>query len=68
MNYDPYKQFSPKERADLFCKQYSLAYIKETINTLITRSRDENDITSLNYWNEVAIEIKKTFTNEIPKI
>jgi len=39
--------------------KYSLDYLRFVINGLITNARKQNEIKDLNYWNEVAIEIKK---------
>ena len=59
MSFNLYEQFSPLERADLLLNKYSLDYVKEVINGIIRQSRKNNETDICNYWNEVAIEIKK---------
>jgi hypothetical protein len=39
--------------------KYPLPYLKQIINGLITQSRKRNETHACNYWNEVALEIKK---------
>ena len=59
MKFNLYDQFSVSERADLLLGKYPLSYLKDIINGTIQKSRKENDTHVLNYWNEVAIEIKR---------
>jgi len=54
-----YDQMIPRKRAYLILNKYPLDYVKETINGLITQSRKNHETHACNYWNEVAIEIKK---------
>jgi hypothetical protein len=59
MKFDLYEQFTPELRAEMLLSKYSLDYLRFVINGLITNARKQNEIKDLNYWNEVAIEIKK---------
>jgi len=59
MKYDLYEQMSANERAKLLLSKYSFEYIKEVVNGIISQSRKNNETDICNYWNEVAIEIKK---------
>jgi hypothetical protein len=52
-------QFTSDLRVDILMSKYSLPYLKEVINGLITNAKNRGDIKELNYWNEVALEIKK---------
>ena len=58
MKFNLYEQFTVHERVDLLLGKYPLSYLKKVINGTIQKSRKENDTYVLNYWNEVAIEIK----------
>jgi hypothetical protein len=57
--FDLYEQFSPMERAELLLGKYTFEYIKFTINGMIKQTRKNDEAVACNYWNEVAIEIKK---------
>ena len=57
--FNLYEQMSPLERATLFIEKYSFEYIKFTINGMIKQTRKNDEAVDCNYWNEVAIEIKK---------
>lgn len=59
MKFDLYDQFTSDLRAELLLSKYSLPYIKEVINGMIRNAKKQNEIKELNYWNEVALEIKK---------
>lgn len=59
MKFNLSEQFTPTERALLLLNKYNLNYIKEVINGLIIQNRKNNQIDILNYWNEVAKEIKR---------
>lgn len=59
MSFNLYEQFSALERADLLLNKYSLDYVKDVVNGIISQSRKNNETDICNYWNEVAIEIKK---------
>ena len=59
MRHNLNDQFTPVLRADLLLSKYSIPYLKEVINGLITNSKNKGEIIELNYWNEVALEIKK---------
>jgi hypothetical protein len=59
MKFDLNKQFTSDLRAEFLLSKYKLPYLKEVINGLITNAKKRGDIKELNYWNEVAIEIKK---------
>ena len=59
MAHNLYEQMEPRKRAFLILNKYPLDYVKEVINGLITQSRKRDEIHACNYWNEVAIEIKK---------
>jgi hypothetical protein len=59
MKYNLNEQFLPKDRAILFLNKYSIDEVKNYINGLIYKSRKANETDICNYWNEVAIEIKK---------
>ena len=54
-----YEQFSVDLRAEMLLEKYPLPYLKQVVNGLITQSRKHNETDACNYWNEVAIEIKK---------
>ena len=59
MKHNLNDQFTSVLRADLLLSKYSLTYLKEVINGLIQNAKNRGEIIELNYWNEVAIEIKK---------
>lgn len=59
MRYNLEDQFTSVLRADNLLSKYSLPYLKEVINGLITNAKNKGEIIELNYWNEVALEIKK---------
>jgi hypothetical protein len=57
--FDLYEQMQPDKRANLFLEKYSFEYIKFVINGMIKQTRKNNEAIACNYWNEVAIQIKK---------
>jgi predicted phosphatase len=59
MRHNLEEQFTSVLRADLLLSKYSLPYLKEVINGLIQNAKNRGEIIELNYWNEVALEIKK---------
>jgi hypothetical protein len=59
MKFDLHEQFTSDLRADNLLSKYSLPYLKDVINGLIQNAKNKGEIKELNYWNEVAIEIKK---------
>lgn len=59
MKHNLEDQFTSVLRADLLLSKYSLPYLKEVINGLIQNAKNKGEIIELNYWNEVALEIKK---------
>ena len=59
MKHNLNDQFTSVLRADLLLSKYSLPYLKEVINGLIQNAKNRGEIIELNYWNEVALEIKK---------
>lgn len=59
MRHNLNDQFTSVLRADLLLSKYSLPYLKEVINGLIQNAKNRGEIIELNYWNEVALEIKK---------
>jgi len=59
MKYTLNEQFTPIERAYLLLNKYPIDYVKFTINGLIYKTRKNNETEDCNYWNDVAIEIKK---------
>jgi predicted phosphatase len=59
MRYNLNEQFTSVLRADILLSKYSLPYLKEVINGLIQNAKNRGEIIELNYWNEVALEIKK---------
>lgn len=59
MKFDLNEQFTSDLRADNLLNRYSIPYLKEVINGLIQNAKNKGEIKELNYWNEVAIEIKK---------
>ena len=59
MKHNLNEQFTSDLRADNLLNRYSIPYLKEVINGLIQNAKNKGEIKELNYWNEVAIEIKK---------
>ena len=59
MRHNLNDQFTSVLRAELLMSKYSLPYLKEVINGLIQNAKNRGEIIELNYWNEVALEIKK---------
>jgi predicted phosphatase len=59
MRHNLDEQFTSVLRADLLLSKYSVPYLKEVINGLIQNAKNKGEIIELNYWNEVALEIKK---------
>lgn len=59
MKHNLEEQFTSVLRAELLMSKYSLPYLKEVINGLIQNAKNRGEIIELNYWNEVALEIKK---------
>ena len=59
MRHNLENQFTSVLRAELLLSKYSLPYLKEVINGLIQNAKNKGEIIELNYWNEVALEIKK---------
>jgi hypothetical protein len=59
MKHNLNDQFTSDLRVDILLSKYSLPYLKEVINGLIRNAKNRGDIIELNYWNEVALEIKK---------
>lgn len=59
MRHNLEDQFTSVLRAELLMSKYKLPYLKEVINGLITNAKNRGEIIELNYWNEVALEIKK---------
>jgi predicted phosphatase len=59
MRHNLEDQFTSVLRAELLLSKYSVPYLKEVINGLIQNAKNRGEIIELNYWNEVAIEIKK---------
>jgi predicted phosphatase len=59
MRHNLEDQFTSVLRAELLLSKYSLPYLKEVINGLIQNAKNKGEIIELNYWNEVALEIKK---------
>jgi predicted phosphatase len=59
MRHNLEEQFTSVLRAELLLSKYKLPYLKEVINGLIQNAKNRGEIIELNYWNEVALEIKK---------
>jgi predicted phosphatase len=59
MRHNLEDQFTSVLRADILLSKYSIPYLKEVINGLIQNAKNRGEIIELNYWNEVALEIKK---------
>jgi hypothetical protein len=62
MKFDLNEQFTSDLRAELLLSKYSLPYIKEVVNGMISNAKNKGEIKVLNYWNEVSLEIKKQIT------
>ena len=63
MRHNLEDQFTSVLRAELLLSKYKIPYLKEVINGLIQNAKNKGEIIELNYWNEVAIEIKKRINN-----
>jgi hypothetical protein len=61
-------QFSATERALLLLNKYPLEYLKQVVNGNIESSRKSNETEILNYWNEVANEMKRLIKQHIEKL
>ena len=59
MKYNLSEQFTPTERALLLLNKYKLQYVKDTVNGNIEQAKNNTEIDTLNYWNEVSLEIKR---------
>jgi hypothetical protein len=59
MKHELNNQFTPNQRALLLLTKYQLEYVKDIVNGLIQKTRKNNETEDCNYWNEVAVEIKK---------
>jgi hypothetical protein len=59
MRHNLNDQFTSVLRAELLLSKYSVLYLKEVINGLIINAKNRGEIIELNYWNEIALEIKK---------
>lgn len=59
MKYNLNEQFTSDLRAELLLSKYKIPYLREVINGLIQNAKNKGQIIELNYWNEVALEIKK---------
>ena len=59
MKHNLEDQFTSVLRAELLLSKYKLPYLKEVINGFIQNAKNRGEIIELNYWNEVALEIKK---------
>lgn len=59
MKHNLEDQFTSVLRAELLLSKYKIPYLKEVINGLIQNAKNRGEIIELNYWNEVALEIKK---------
>tara|TARA_R110000822_G_scaffold252133_1_gene378827 strand:- start:923 stop:1126 length:204 start_codon:yes stop_codon:yes gene_type:complete len=67
MNFDIREQFTPRKRAYLLLNKYPLDYVKMTINGFIKQYRKMDEIYLLDYWNDVAIEVKEIITKKEDK-
>lgn len=59
MKFNLNEQFTPAERAMILLNKHKLDYVKDIVNGMVYNSRKENETEICNYWNEVAIEIKR---------
>jgi len=48
-----------QERAILLLNKYSFEYIKSVVNNMIITYRKDDNIESLNHWNEISAIIKE---------
>lgn len=60
-------QFTPTQRALLFLNKYPIEYVKDVVNGNIYKSKKNGEIEICNYWNEVAIEVKRIINEHIQK-
>lgn len=68
MKYNLYDQFTATERALLLLNKYPLDYLKQVVNGNIESSRKSNETEILNYWNEVANEMKRLINQHLEKL
>ncbi len=61
-------QFTATERALLLLNKYPLDYLKQVVNGNIEKSRKSNETEILNYWNEVANEMKRLIKQHLEKL
>lgn len=61
-------QFTATERALLLLNKYPLEYLKQVVNGNIEKSRKSNETEILNYWNEVANEMKRLIKQHLEKL
>ena len=61
-------QFTATERALLLLNKYPLDYLKQVVNGNIEKSRKSNETEILNYWNEVAKEMKRLIKQHLDKL
>ena len=59
MKYKLSEQFTPTERAFLLLNKYPLLYVKDAVNGNIEQAKKNTEIDTLNYWNEVSLEIQR---------
>ena len=59
MKYKLSEQFTPTERALLLLNKYPLQYVKDVVNGNIEQAKKNTEIETLNYWNEVSLEIQR---------
>ena len=67
-NMNLYDQFTATERALLLLNKYPLDYLKQVVNGNIESSRKSNETEILNYWNEVANEMKRLIKQHLEKL
>jgi hypothetical protein len=68
MKYNLSDQFTATERALLLLNKYPLDYLKQVVNGNIEKSRKSNETEILNYWNEVANEMKRLIKQHLDKL
>jgi hypothetical protein len=68
MKYNLSDQFTATERALLLLNKYPLDYLKQVVNGNIEKSRKSNETEILNYWNEVANEMKRLIKQHLEKL
>ena len=68
MKYHLSDQFTATERALLLLNKYPLDYLKQVVNGNIEKSRKSNETEILNYWNEVANEMKRLIKQHLEKL